>query len=356
LPFKLIAYISAMTASKKRKKSGGVFLVLLTLIIGALYVTYMIFGPNTGSFGKEKYLYIRTGSDFGQVIAALQENGIVNNIQSFTAVARAMKYPDKVRAGKYRIKGGMSNFKLVRMLRAGNQFPVKVVIHRLRTKADLVRVLSTYLEADSARFMHLVTDQEYLATLGTDTNALLAIVMPDTYEFYWNTPPEKALEKLKKTATRFWTTERTEKARIHGINPLQAIIIASIVDEETNANSDKPLIASVYLNRLRIGMPLQADPTVKYAIGDFGIRRVTGAMLQFNSPYNTYKYPGLPPGPICTPAISTIDAVLNAPSTTYIYFCAKADFSGYSVFASTFDQQIRNANAYRKALNTRGIH
>ena len=181
-------------------------------------------------------------------------------------------------------------------------------------------------------------------------------VTPDSYFFHWNTNANKEFRKIHENYTRFWTEPRRDEAKKQGLTPVSATIMASIIDEETNKPEDKPNIASVYLNRLQKGMKLQADPTVKFAIGDFAIKRITGVMLETKSPYNTYQNEGLPPGPICTPAPSSIDAVLQAPKTNYIYFCAKADLSGASVFAATSDEHIKNARLYQKALNERGIH
>jgi UPF0755 protein len=345
-----------MAQAKKRKKSSWTLFLLLIITAIGVFGLYLIFGPNTGAFTQDEYLYVRTGATYDEVTTSLEKSGLVGDMAAFKLVATAMKLPENIHAGRYRIKKNMSSFKIVRMLRSGMQAPVKLVINRLRTKTDLVRLIATNLEADSFTLRTLLSSPTYLAELGLDTGTAMAMVIPDTYEFYWNTTAEKALEKINKNHTRFWNSKRVQKAKSHGLTPVQAVIIASIVDEETNMLTDKPKIASVYLNRVRIGMPLQADPTVKFAIGDFAIKRVTSAMLQYNSPYNTYMYPGLPPGPICTPSMASINAVLDAPKTSYLYFCAKADFSGYSAFASTFDEQIRNANAYRRALDARGIH
>ncbi len=356
LLFRQFAYISVMTAAKKKKKfSWTSFLLLVIVIIGGVGV-YILFGPNTGAFTQHEYLYIRTGATYDQVLETLEESGFVGDMAAFKLVAKALKLPENVHAGRYRVKKRMSNFNIVRMLRSGKQTPVKLVINRLRTKTDFVRLVSMNLEADSNQLRHLLGSSDYLDSFGVDTGTAMAMIIPDTYEFYWNTTAEKVLEKIHKNHIRFWNSNRVQKAKAHGVTPVQAVIIASIVDEETNMAGDKPKIASVYLNRIRIGMPLQADPTVKFAIGDFTIKRITSAMLQYNSPYNTYMYPGIPPGPICTPSTGSVNAVLDAPKTTYLYFCAKEDFSGYSAFASTFEEQIKNANAYRKALDARGIH
>jgi UPF0755 protein len=184
----------------------------------------------------------------------------------------------------------------------------------------------------------------------------MCLIIPDTYEFYWNTSAYNILQKIGKNYFTFWTDERKQLAKAKGLPVTKVATIASIVEEETNINEDKGNIASVYINRLQKGIPLQADPTVKFAIGDFTIRRVTGEHLMFNSPYNTYMYASLPPGPICTPSKKTVDAVLHAPDTKYLFFCAKEDFSGYSVFAATLAEHQKNAKAYQKALDAKGIH
>ncbi len=343
-------------AKPKKKKSGifGPFIIIVTAL--SLFAIYRIFGPNTGTFTEGEYLYVRSGSDYQALKKALEDGGFVSDMFSFDLLARSRNLPAHVHAGKYKIDAGMSNFRMMRMLRNGAQTPVKLTINKLRTKRDLIRLLATNLEPDSTAFRQKLQDTAYAAQYGLDTNTIMCLIRPDTYEFFWNTSADNALRKLAKHYSKFWDSSRIRMAQANGLTPASATIIASIVDEETNMQEDKPKIASVYLNRLRIGMRLQADPTVKFAIGDFTIRRVTGKMLEINSPYNTYMYAGLPPGPICTPATSSIQAVLTAPKTTYLYFCAKEDFSGYSNFASTFEQQIRNARAYQRALNARGIH
>lgn len=341
-----------------KKKSGSKLLLALILLFIAIggFLFFEMFGPNTRSFTKDEYLYIRTGATYEDVLESLKDEKLVRDMAGFKFVATTLKLSQNIHAGRYRIKRGMSNYNIVRMLRSGRQEPLKLVINRLRTKNDLVRLLSTNLEADSFRIRELIQDEVFLKELNTDTATFMGVIMQDTYELYWNAPPETVLRKIQKNHDRFWTAARRQKAKTQGITPIQAIIVASIVDEETNFNADKPNIASVYLNRIRKGMKLQADPTVKFAIGNFAIRRVTGSMLVYDSPYNTYMYEGLPPGPICTPSAASINAVLDAPRSSYLYFCAKDDFSGRTAFASTFEEQIRNANAYHRALNNRGIH
>jgi UPF0755 protein len=347
-----------MSARKKNINNVGKT-ILVVLGLGActcLYFLYRVFGPNTGTFSTGEYLYIRTGANYNAVKETLVNDGFIRNINSFDLVAERAGYPDRIHAGKYHLKPGMSNYAMVRILRGGHQEQVRVVINKLRTKQDFITLLGTDLEADSAVLKRMFTDPVYLAQFGLDTNTVMCAVMPSTYYFFWNTTADNAFKKIEKNYAQFWTPARVAAAAAHHLQPAQAVIAASIVDEETNKNGEKPNIASVYLNRLVKGMKLQADPTVKFAVGDFGLRRITGLHLQAVSPYNTYMYAGLPPGPICTPSVSSIEAVLHAANTNYLYFCAKEDFSGYHNFAATYPEQIKNARLYQQALNAKGIH
>jgi UPF0755 protein len=341
--------------SKKRGPkpiSFIIILLLLTLGLGA----WLVLGPNTGSLNEGEYLYIHTGATYENLLQELEKGGYVKNMWSFKTLADRANLPTHVHPGKYHIFPGMSNYAMVRMLHAGRQTPVKLVINKLRTKQDFISLLGRNLEADSITLRQLFHNPAYLDSFGLDTNTVMCGVMPDTYDFYWNTGADKAFRKIVQNYQHYWTPERQKQAKDQGLTDNEAIVIASIVDEETNKNDEKPKVASVYLNRLHNGMKLQADPTVKFAVGDFSIRRITGAHLQTVSPYNTYMYSGLPPGPICTPAPSSIQAVLTAPKTQYLYFCAKEDFSGYHNFAATYDEQLKNAHAYQQALDARGIH
>jgi UPF0755 protein len=342
-----------MTAKKKKKVNRWpwVILAIVVLVLGA--GAYLVFGPNSK---KERYLYIHTGTTYAQLLATLRDSGYVRDITSFGLLASQAGLKEHVKPGKYAVKRWMSNYELVRMLRNGRQTPVKLVINKVRTINELVTLMSNNLEASRDSLSQLFRDTAYLSDFDLDTSTLLCAIIPDTYDFYWNTSADKAFKKIQKNYNRFWTTERKKLAKAHDLTPTQATIVASIVEEETNRAEDKPNIASVYLNRIKKGMKLQADPTVKYAVGDFTIHRVSGAMLKNSSPYNTYQHEGLPPGPICTPMPSTVDAVLNSPATTYIFFCAKADLGGGSVFATTDEEHLKNARAYQKALDARGIH
>ncbi|MBC7554716.1 MAG: endolytic transglycosylase MltG [Taibaiella sp.] len=340
-------------AKAKKKKSRLPVIVFLSLVaLGAVFM-FLVFGPNAG---RDRFIYIKNGSTYDQLLQHIKDSGYVRDAATFNLVAKQWQLPDNIHPGKYQVKRGMSIFSLVKKLRYGRQTPVRIVINKLRTKADFIDLLANNLNIDGEQLADMLQQPQYMAEFGLDTNTVMCAVIPDTYEFYWNTTCDKVFRKIQKNYTRFWTGHRMEQAKKHGLTPTQAAIVASIIEEETNRSEDKPKIASVYLNRIDKGMKLQADPTVKFAIGDFTIRRVTGVMLRTESPYNTYYVAGLPPGPICTPSPATVDAVLQAPKTDYIYFCAKADLSGASVFAATGEEHIKNARAYQQALNARGIH
>ena len=344
-------------APKRKKSSGGIWMLLtfLLLVSAGGFIAYKIWGPNTGSMRNGEYLYIPTNASYEYVIQLLDEGEYVADIASFDILAQRANYNNKVKAGRYLIPKGISNYDLIRLLRSGTQEPLKIVINKLRTKQDFVRVICNNLEADSTSIYALLNDNSFLQKYGVDTNSALAVVIPDTYEFYWNTSAEKVYDRLAGYYDRFWDEDRKQKAFAKELTPLEVMILASIVEEETNKNDEKPQVASAYLNRLKYRMKLQADPTVKFALQDFTLKRILNIHLEHNSPYNTYKHAGLPPGPICTPSKASINAVLNAAKTKYLYFCAKEDFSGYHNFANNLTQHLRNARKYQKALNERGI-
>lgn len=344
--------------AKRKKSKAGKSLRIAGMLILLLFIaaTYLLFKPNTGAFYQGHYLYIRSGATYEQVKEELSTQGFVADIKSFDLLARRAGYTDRVQAGKYEIRKGMSNFQIVRMLRSGKQVPVKLVVNKLRTRQDFINLIARNLEADTNVIKHMMTDSVFLDQYGLDSNTAMCAIMPDTYEFYWNANPEKVFRKIAANYSRFWNDARKAKAKAQGLSPQESIIVASIVEEESNMNDERPTIASVYLNRLRKGIKLQADPTARFAYGDFMIKRITGVQTALQSPYNTYYITGLPPGPICTPSPKCIDAVLNAPRNNYLYFCAKEDFSGYHNFAATLQEHYDNAKRYHEALNRRGIH
>lgn len=342
-----------MTKRNNRFKWLGILLLLL--IVTGSFVIYKVFGPNTAVSGNE-YLYIHTGSGFDDVMTELERGKYIRDAFSFGFLAKRANYPAHIRAGKYKISPGMSNYEMVRMLRSGRQEPVKLVINKLRTKEDFAKLVSANLEANADSIRYILNDSAYLAAYELNGYTAMCAIMPDTYEFYWNSSADKVFRKIVKNYLSYWNDERKQKAASKKLSQQQVITIASIIEEETNMAEDKPKIASVYLNRIKHGAPLQADPTLKFAVGDFTIRRISGELLRVQSPYNTYTNAGLPPGPICTPSKSSIEAVLNAPDTKYYYFCATPELDGRSVFAETLAEHQKNARAYQKALNERGIH
>lgn len=328
-----------------------IWFVLLIVILIIAYCAWNIFGPVIHNPDK-KYLYISTGSRYENVKEKLLKNDFISSTFWFDKIAGYADYPKKVKAGKYKITNGMSLYHLVKMLRSGKQEPVNLVITKLRTKQDLAKKIASQFETDSLAVISFLQDPDSVAQFNVDTNNLMTIVIPNTYTYFWNTSVENIFRKLYKGEQDFWTSERKEKAGKLGLSPTQVYILASIVEEETTKENDKGNIASVYINRLKKGMRLAADPTVKFALNDFSLKRIYQKHLQFSSPYNTYLNAGLPPGPICTPSIKTIDAVLNSPETNYLFFVAKPDFSGYSNFASNYQQHQVFAKAYQKALDS----
>jgi UPF0755 protein len=329
-----------------------IIVILFLVLIGiASYVAWNIFGP-TVSAPTEKYLYIKTGSSLDDVLISLREKGIVKPGFFFNKLVEQAKYKNNIKPGRYEIKDGMSSYALVKMLKSGKQAPIKLVINKLRIKEDLAGKIGKNFEVDSLEVVNFLRNKDSLSSFDLDSNSLMTAIIPNTYELNWNTPIKKIFARLKSEQEKFWNTERLQKAKNKGLKPLQVYILASIVEEETNKAEDKPLVASVYKNRLAKGEKLQADPTVKFAMKDFGLKRILFKHLEFESPYNTYRHTGLPPGPICTPSSKTIDAVLDAAETNYMFFVAKPDLKGYSNFAVTYEEHMRFAKAYQNALDS----
>jgi UPF0755 protein len=238
------------------------------------------------------------------------------------------------------------------MLKAGKQSPVRLVINKIRTKEDLAGKIGQQFEIDSTEVIRFITSNDSLSKFQLDTNTVLTAIIPNTYLYWWNVSFKNMFTRFADQKEKFWNAKRTQKAAALSLTPVQVYIMASIVEEETLKKEDKGLIASVYINRIKKGMKLEADPTVKYAMRNFGIKRVLHGHLLYPSLYNTYRHTGLPPGPICTPSINTIDAVLDAPKTNYIFFVAKPDFNGYSNFAETYQEHLLFAKAYQRALDS----
>ena len=321
----------------------------------AILLYYFFFTSFSGKT-ETAYLYIDADDTRDSVIVKLQDIGKKHAITGISTLSRHWNYDgDKIRTGRYAIEPGISTFSLFRHLKNGMQSPVNLTIPESRTTERLAGSLAHKLMLDSAETADLLADSSFCAKYGYDTASVMALFIPDTYEVYWNISIDKLMEKMVKSHDRFWNEERTRKAEAMGMTPNEVATLASIIDEETANNGEKPMIAGMYYNRLKAEMPLQADPTVKFALKDFALRRIYNKLLSTDSPYNTYKNTGLPPGPIKIASIAGIDAVLNHVNHDYLYMCAKEDFSGTHNFAVTYAEHLRNAAKYTKALNERGI-
>ena len=335
----------------KKKLFFGILLILL--LVGG-YAIWQIFGP-TVSAPESKYFYIKTGTGYNDVRQSLIDQKIISSTYFFDLISKQLKYAARVKAGRYQIKNGSNLLSLLRMLRSGNQAPVNLVINKLRLKEDLAQKIAANFECDSASVMEVLTNAETLKKFNVNNNTLMTIVVPNTYSMLWNASAEKIINKLYSEKERFWNNERKNKAKTLNLTPEQVYTMASIVEEETNKEADKGKIASVYMNRINTGMKLQADPTVKFAMKNFGLKRIRFVHLSYDSPFNTYQNAGLPPGPICTPSTKTIDAVLNVPQTNYLYFVAKPDWSGLSNFCQSYTEHMVIAKNYQHFLDSVNI-
>ncbi len=275
--------------------------------------------------------------------------------KSFLFTARQLKYSENVKPGRYLVKSGMSNKELISLLRSGRQVPLNLVFNNIRTKDQLADRIGEQIEASPKAILNLMNDPDYVSELGFTPENILCLFIPNTYEMYWNTSADQFIKKMVREYKKFWNPARVSKANEIGFTPLEVAILASIIQQESNRSDEKPVIAGVYINRLRKNWKLEADPTLVYAMGNFEVKRVLSVYKEIDSPYNTYMYKGLPPGPICLPTPSSIESVLNYSRHSYMYFCAKEDFSGYHNFSANYFQHILNARKFQKALNKRGI-
>ncbi|MFZ4521806.1 MAG: endolytic transglycosylase MltG [Bacteroidales bacterium] len=328
----------------------------LAITTGFLWYYFRVTKPVISLKDKKScYLFIHTGASFNSVMDSMVTKGYLTDPESFEWLARKRSYDEHVKPGKYRLTNGMRNNALVNLLKSGMQEPVRIVIQNVRTRSDLAGRIGRSLEVDSLKLSKLFIDPSFLAGYHLSPQTLFVLFIPDTYEFYWNTSGDQLFKRMQQEYERFWTDERRKLAGTHHLSIAEVVTLASIVERESNKKEEKPAIAGVYLNRLKKGIPLQADPTVIFAWNDYRIRRVLKMHTQINSPYNTYLHTGLPPGPICLPSISSVDAVLHAENHAYIYFCAREDLSGYHNFAADLETHNRNARKYQKALDKRNI-
>ena len=341
---------------KKRQLLIGLLLIFgVVFTTGFFYGYQLLYTPNFNLDGEPKRFYIATGSNFNHVYDNLRKKGLLHEELSFAFLSKLMKYQENVKPGAYLIPSKATNVEVIRLLRSGKQEPISLTFNNFRKVDELLPYFAEKFEFEERELRDALLHPDTLDKLGFDSHTIPSFFIPNTYQFFWNTSAQSFIRRMKREYKTFWNEKRLAKAKAHNLSPTQVSIIASIVEAETQKRDEMPTIARVYKNRVDKGMRLQADPTVVFAIGDFSIRRVLNVHLQHDSPYNTYKYSGLPPGPIRIPAPSTIDAVLNMENHNYIYFCAKADMSGYHSFSVDYAGHIRNARAYQRALNELNI-
>lgn len=338
------------------------FFFIGILVAGGI-LGWLLFTPATYFEENSRYLYVyETENVAAQVMPQLEgrvevadKPPVLRYPKVFEWLAGPLKVWTKLKPGRFEIKKNQNLLGIIRHLRNNQQAPAKLVINKIRTREDLARLIGKNFKTDSATAISFLNNNDSLQSLGVDTSTVMTLVIPDTYSFNWQTGIKKIMHRLSDEHDKFWTDSRKSKAAALGLSTKEVYTLASIVEEETNANQEKGNVASVYLNRIAKGMTLSADPTVKYALRDFGLKRIYLGHLNVVSPYNTYKNKGLPPGPICTPSIVTIDAVLNAPRTDYLFFVASADFNGTHHFSSNYAEHQQYAKIYQQALNARSI-
>lgn len=326
----------------------------LIIIIAAFLIYSKIFGINIISPGS-RIIYIPTGASYSRVLDSLKSKVIINDIKTFNWLAEKKKYPDNIKPGRYLITSNMTYNRLINLLRSGKQTPVRITFSNVRTLNEIAGKIGNQLEADSSTIIDFLSVESNYKQDGFNRETIISLFIPNTYELYWNTDAKGLYSRMLKEYRLFWNDNRIARAREKGLNPVEVSILASIIDDEVVKKDEKPRIAGVYLNRLKRGIPLQSCPTIKFALNDFTITRVLKKYLLVDSPYNTYKHSGFPPGPIGCPTIEGINAVLNAEKHDFLFFAAKPDFSGYHNFSRTLTEHNKYALAYQKELDKRKI-
>jgi UPF0755 protein len=344
-----------MKWNKKTKRAGLLLIILALVVTGGAYYFIWNRNINLASDSGKEYLFIPTGSTFDNVVSILKQKKLLRDENSFIILSKSIGYHNAVLPGKYRLKKNMSNFDLVKLLRSGKQEPVKLVIKGSQSMENFFDYIGNNMEITGDLVFQKLSDEKFLSTMDLKKETAPCLIIPNTYEVYWNTSPEKFLDKMHAAYDKFWTDKRLMQCRDAGLTRAEVVTMASIIEKETDKDGDLPVIAGVYINRMAKGMKLQADPTVLFAMGDHTSKRVYSGMLDYDSPYNTYKVAGLPPGPICIPAIQSVDAVLNYQKHDFLYFCARADGSGYSDFTASYEEHKLNAKKYRHYLDTHNI-
>ena len=341
-----------------KKNWIGAALIIGTIMLSsfAFYTYQILFTPNILVDQDDRFYAIYEETTFEELRNDLYDQRIINDAVSFSFLSKLKKYDQNVKPGMYLFKKDMSNTAAINMLRAGLQTPVKVTFSTARKIEELAGKLTNTIMMDSVDLAPLLISDSVAEAYGFNQQTFISMFLPNTYEVYWTISEKELLDRLKKEYDKFWTAERRAKAKEIGLSPEEITTVASIVNAETNFSDEAPTIAGVYLNRLDRGYKLQADPTLKYALNNFEIRRLLLKDMEYDSPYNTYKYAGLPPGPINMPSINMIEAVLNYEDHSYLYFCAKDDFSGRHVFAKSLVEHNVNARKFQNALNQQRIY
>lgn len=339
----------------KALKAKYLLIAAAVCLVSIVALGWYFFLTDFSDTKETRYVYVDDDDTIDSVLTKLRPIATDHGLTGFGTLIRHSDYAKAPRTGRYAIEPGEKTWKVMRKMKNGQQQAVMLTIPEARTMQKLAAVLGSKLMLDSAQIAAALIDDAYCQQLGYDTCTIAALFVPNTYEVYWNTTLDHFMERMAKEHKAFWTPERLQKCEVAGLSPDEVCTLASIIDEETANNGEKPMIAGMYLNRLHKDMPLQADPTVKFALKNFALKRIYHDMLFFDSPYNTYRNTGLPPGPIKIASIKGIDAVLNYVQHDYLYMCAKEDFSGAHNFAVSYAEHLRNAARYAKALNERGI-
>ena len=327
---------------------GLLVLVNIGIIGGCIIIKRYRFDSFTE---KELTVYVGNHFDLDSILTQIDDKAPSASVKRLIRLSRTKGFPPYIYTGAYRITDDMNVVEVYELLTSGNASPIRITFHNLRTKEDFARSMSRQLMLSQDELLALMNDTSFCREKGFTPENIPAMLLPDTYDVYWNISAESLLDRMEREYNRYWNDERLEKAHKAGLSPIEVATLASIVEEETNIADEMPVIAGLYINRLRKRIPLQADPTIKFAIGDFGVKRILKKHLRIDSPYNTYKHYGLPPGPIRIASKQAIDAVLNYRKSNYIYMCAKDDLSGRHNFAATLAEHNRNARKYHKALN-----
>lgn len=338
----------------KRRTILLLFALVACVLMAGAYICYILFAP-VFKAPQTAYVFLDRDDTADSVYVKLQEKGQASTLQGIRLMARVKNQKNTVPTGKFRIEPGSNAWTVFSTIYRGHQTPVRLTVGSPRTLEQLAASLGQQLMIDSLEILQVMQDSVRYQRMGYSHAMKACVILPNTYEVYWNISAGRLMDRFEREHRLFWNKDRLAKAQGLGLTPGEAYTLASVVDEETNKSDEKPVIAGLYLNRLHRGMLLQADPTVKYAVGDFSVRRITSDMLETDSPYNTYKYVGLPPGPVRIATLRGIDSVLNPARHNYLYMCAKEDFSGYHNFAVTHSEHIRNAKKYWRALNQRKI-